>query len=72
MLIVVIIYIAVAIIQIPGLVKKKLWKDLVVFSLFYIAAVVLSSLFALGVEIPSPMKGVQYVIEDVFGLKYPE
>ena len=72
MIILILIYVIAAFIQVPGLVRQKQWRELAAFSAFYIAAFVLGLLFVLDVDIPSPMKGLQYIIGDVLGLKYPQ
>ncbi len=64
------IFALLAFFQIPGLIKKKYWKELIAFSFFYTFAFVLSFLYVLDVAIPSPIKGVRYVIEDLLKIKY--
>lgn len=70
MIIVLLIYIFIALVQVPGMIKKKYWRELAAFSFFYIAAFILSILYVLDVKIPSPYKGIAYVIVDVLHLKY--
>jgi len=65
-----IIYIIIAGLQIPPLIKKKYWRELIVFSVFFVFAFILNLLQVLDVKIPSPMKAVKYVVEDVLHLKY--
>lgn len=50
--------------------KKKYWRELTVFSLLLLLAFILSLLQTMGVKIPSPMKGIQYLIKDILGLSY--
>lgn len=64
------IFFGVAFFQILILVKKKYWRELITFSALYIIALLLSWLYVLGVQIPSPMEAIKYVIEDVLHLKY--
>jgi hypothetical protein len=63
---------AVAVLQIRALVRQKYWRELVAFSLLHAMAFVLSLLYVSGVQIPSPMPFVKYVVEDVLQIKYPE
>lgn len=70
MAVVLLIYVLMALYQVPGLIKKKHRRELAAFSVFYIAAFILSMLHVLDVELPSPYKALGYVIEDVLGLKY--
>lgn len=56
---VVIIFILYGLYQIPRIVKKKHWSDLVVFCFFFAAAFILCAMLALKIEIPSPSKAVE-------------
>jgi hypothetical protein len=70
MIFVILIFALIALFQIPGLVREKQWKEFAAFSFFYLAALVLSVLYALDVDIPSPMKAIGYIVEDLLHLKY--
>lgn len=70
MIILLLIFASMAYIQVPGLVKNKYWKELIAFSAFFVASFVLSILYVMDINIPSPIKGVKYIIEDVFNIKY--
>jgi len=63
-------FICIAWLDVPKLMKAKQWKELVVFSLFFITAFTMSLLLVLGVKIPSPILAIQYFIEDVLHLHY--
>jgi hypothetical protein len=56
--------------QIPALIKKNHWRELMAFSFFCILALTLNLLQALDIKLPNPAKGMQYVVEDVLHLKY--
>lgn len=60
----------IGIIEVPGLVKQKHWRDLAVFSAFFIFAFILALLQSMGIKIPSPIKGIVYLIKDVLHLNY--
>lgn len=70
MIILLLIYALIAWLNIPKFVKKKEWRDLAAFLVFYTAALVLGLLYVLDIPIPSPMKGLQYLISEVLGIKY--
>lgn len=70
MLIVLLIYAFMALLQLPGLIRDKSRKELAAFLAFYSASFLLSLLYALDINIPSPMKSLEYVIQDMLGLKY--
>jgi len=66
------IYAFIIVLSVPGLIKRKEWRELTVFSVLYIIAFALGLMYVLDKHIPSPMKGLQYLIEDMLGLKYPQ
>ncbi len=63
-------FLIIAYADVPELIGKKQWKDLAVYSLFFLAALTMAILLALGVEIPSPMAGAQYIIKEILHLNY--
>lgn len=54
----------------PRLIRKKYWRELVVFSLLLSFGFLLSLLHTLGVPLPSSAKMVAYLIRDVLHLDY--
>lgn len=56
--------------QVPTLKKQGYTRELTVFWILTGIAFTLTMLQAFGVEIPSPMKPIRYLVEDVLGLKY--
>ncbi len=72
MIFLLLIYALIFIINVPGLVKKKEWRELTFFPILYIIAFTLGLLYVLDVHIPSPMKGLQYLIVDILGIKYQQ
>ncbi|RCX20945.1 hypothetical protein DFR58_101148 [Anaerobacterium chartisolvens] len=63
-------YAAIALFQIPSLVRKKLWRELVAFCCFLLFAFIFSLLIGLGVKIPSPLMLIQNKIQDPLNLHY--
>lgn len=57
-----------SIIEIPKMLKNKLYKDLVAFSVLLSLGTVLVILKALGVEIPNPSDWVAWIYSPVSGL----
>ena len=47
------------VIQITILVKKKHWRDLMAFCVFFVFSFVVCILQAKGVKLPSPTKGIR-------------
>lgn len=69
LLIIVLVFIALR--EIPNLIKQKYWRELTAFIVFLSIATTLSLLISFGVQIPSPIKGIMYIIEDVLDIAYP-
>ncbi len=72
MLVLISAYTIIALIQIPGLVKNKYWRELIVFSIIYVIAFAIGFLFVMDIPIPSPMRALHFLISEKMGLKYPE
>ena len=60
----------IALIDAPKLIKDKSWKEFIVFSIFFVFAFTIALLQIFGVKIPSPIKGIQYIIKDILHLNY--
>lgn len=69
-ILVVLVFITVGVLQAASLWKKKYWREFIVFSFLHTVAFILSLLYVLGVQIPSPMPTLKYVVEDVLHIKY--
>jgi hypothetical protein len=66
MIIVVIsIFIIIALLQIPGLIDRKLWRELTVFSVLLVIGFTLSLLQVIGVKIPSPNQAIIFLIKSI-------
>lgn len=68
--IVILLFSLIAAKNIPGLVRKKYWRELTVFSAFFAFAFIISMLYAMGLAVPNPIKAAQYIIKDVLNLGY--
>lgn len=66
----IIVFIGIALFEVPGLIRKKYWRELTVFSIFLLLAFILSLLQTIGVKIPNPTKGMQYLVKDILHLNY--
>jgi len=62
MIFLLLIYALIIIINVP---------ELIAFSILYIIGFALGLMYVLGIPIPSPMKGLQHLIVEVLGIKYP-
>lgn len=72
MTVLLLIYALIIVITVPGLIRRKEWRELTAFSILYIIAFALGLMYVLDIPIPSPMKGLQRLIADVLGIKYPQ
>ncbi|WP_152802988.1 hypothetical protein [Alkalibaculum sporogenes] len=62
-ILVVSIYIIIALYQVPNLIKRECMRDLSAFCFFYTIALVLSILYVLDVKIPSPISGMELILD---------
>ncbi|NLT94752.1 MAG: hypothetical protein GXW85_04335 [Clostridia bacterium] len=67
-LLLLIFFSGIVIFEVPGLVYRKYWKELIVFFLFWGFAFIISLLAVLGVTLPSPAKGIEKAITFIFTL----
>jgi hypothetical protein len=57
-------------IEVPGLIKKKYWRELVVFSVLITVTFAVSLLQMLNIEIPNPVRDTQYFVKNLLHLGY--
>lgn len=67
---VIVVFMVIALLDVPNLIKSKEWKELAVFSFFFITGFSLAFLIAIGVKLPSPILAVQNFIEEGLNLHY--
>ncbi len=67
---VIISFAAIAAIELPGMVKKKMWRDFTLYWAIFLPVLALAVLMALDVKIPSPIKAVQAFYKDILGLSF--
>ncbi|HOJ79515.1 MAG TPA: hypothetical protein PK767_08275, partial [Clostridiales bacterium] len=72
MIFLLLIYALIFAVTAPGLIKRKEWREFAAFLVMYAIAFGLGLMYVLDIPIPSPMKGLQYLISDKLGLKYPQ
>ena len=56
--------------DLPKLIKEKSKKDIAIFCILYIIAFIVAFLQVKGVDIPSPVKALRYLMEDVMHLNF--
>lgn len=66
----IIIFISITFYEVPEMIKNKYWRELKIFSIFLIIAFILSLFYILGMPIPNPVKGMEFVVKDLLHLNY--
>ncbi|GAB6179235.1 hypothetical protein JCM14036_05540 [Desulfotomaculum defluvii] len=51
--------------EIPTMVQKQYWRELVLFLFLWLLAFVLSTLYTLGVQLPSPAALITIVVQSL-------
>ena len=64
------VFLIILIIEAPKLVLNKYWKELIVFLLLLSLAFGSIVLLILDVNIPSPLDGIKYLIDDILDLSW--
>ncbi|MHB1418676.1 MAG: hypothetical protein ACYCX4_03680 [Bacillota bacterium] len=49
--------------QVPGMVRQKMWRELIVYSVLLMIGMVYSLGIALDLSLPTPVKGLQLVYD---------
>lgn len=66
----IVIFIVIALIEVPNLIKNKYWRELKVFSILLLAAFILSLFYIVDLPIPNPTKWAEYIVKDILHLNY--
>ena len=61
-LLLILVFIIIILYEVPELIKKKYWRELIVFSALLTIGFVLSLLQTLGYTIPSPVEAIENII----------
>lgn len=62
------VFIIIAWLHIPILIKQKLCRELAAFSVLLGIGFVLSLLQVIGIKIPSPNKGIMILVESIYNI----
>lgn len=62
------VFIVIGLFEVPKILKKGLWRELLVFSSLLILGFTLSVLIALEVPLPSPVKGIRSLMNPILRL----
>lgn len=61
---------AIAAVNLPGMIREKLWKELAKYLWVYLAVLLLGVLIALDVHVPSPIQGMMSLYRNVLHLSF--
>lgn len=64
------VFTGIALFEVPSLIRKKHWREIVVFAFFLLAAFVLTLLQTLGVKFIPLLKILEYIFKDLLHLSY--
>lgn len=64
----IIVFIGIILFEVPGLVKKKMWRELAAFSVYLSIGMALSIPQVLGVELPNPTKAIEALFKPLSDL----
>jgi hypothetical protein len=59
----------IALIQVPSLVRKQWWRELIAFFVLWFSGLVLSVLLSLGVKVPGVTSVIWNLLSKIMGLK---
>lgn len=62
------VFTVIGLFEVPKILEKRLWRDLLVFSFSLILGFTLSVLIALDVPLPSPVKGIRSLMNPILRL----
>ena len=70
MILLVLAFILLALFEVPGLIKKKHWRELIVFSVILTLAFVISFYQFKDIDIPNPVRDTQYFVKSLYPFGY--
>ena len=62
------VFTVIALFEVPKILEKRLWRELLVFSILLLVGFTLSVLLALDVRLPSPVKGIRSLMSPILRL----
>jgi len=71
-ILVVLAFLVIAALEVPGLVKKRMWRELAVFLVLLLFGMALSIPQALGLPVPSPNDPVEIILKPFAGWLTPK
>ena len=66
------VFAGMAFVDLPDTIRRQNWREMTVYLLIFIAALVMAILITSGVKIPSALDALNNLFEKVFGKVYPQ
>ncbi|AAK76764.1 hypothetical protein BJV85_003860 [Clostridium acetobutylicum] len=66
----IIVFIGVALYEVPALITNKYYKDLTVFSILMFMSLVLVLLYILNLPVPNPLNIITFIVKNLLHLNY--
>jgi hypothetical protein len=63
-------FILIILYEVPGLIRKKYWRELVAFSALLSIAFFVSLMQTLNIKIPDPVRDTQYFVKNLMHIGY--
>lgn len=70
MILLIFIYVCVALVDVPSLIRERKWKFLSVYAAIFFTAITLSILYRQSIRVPSPLTAIYQFIQNYMGLGY--
>ncbi|CDX04740.1 hypothetical protein DesLBE_2552 [Desulfitobacterium sp. LBE] len=70
-LLLVIVFLGVVLFELPELIQKRYWRELITVIFLLSIGFILSLLLAMGIEVPNPSNALVYIFKEVLHLSYP-
>ena len=70
MIILILLYAVLVLIEVPGFVRKKRWRELTVFSVLIVIAFVIGVFQIKHIDIPNPVRDTQFFVKSLFPFGY--
>ncbi|ACL18906.1 hypothetical protein [Desulfitobacterium hafniense] len=70
-LLLVIVFLGVVLFELPELIQKRYWRELITVTFLLSIGFILSLLLAMGIEVPNPSNALVYIFKEVLHLSYP-
>ncbi|MEM5817618.1 MAG: hypothetical protein AAGU16_07095 [Desulfitobacterium hafniense] len=70
-LLLVIVFLGLVLFELPELIQKRYWRELITVIFLLSIGFILSLLLAMGIEVPNPSNVLVYIFKEVLHLSYP-